>query len=213
MLTPVLFGLFGFEFGSTIWSGAAVSHTTRLEKVQHKFLIWLAVNSNRPSDSLDYAHLLRHFDVLRINQRLVQHDLTFLHGVFGNPFDCVDILGMFSLAVPARRTRTRPVLNVPATRVETVKNGLFCRLPRQAVCARRYPVLICSAIAASLSNVCLCLSVEQCKVFILFVFGDYCLLWQCAPHIYLLFYFLDFVFYWVYTPVDGYKINTNTNGQ
>ena len=30
--------------------GAAVSHTTRLEKVQHKFLIWLAVNSNRPSD-------------------------------------------------------------------------------------------------------------------------------------------------------------------
>ena len=51
------------EFGSTIWSGAALSHTNRLEKVQHKFLIWLAVNSNRPSDSLDYSHLLRHFDV------------------------------------------------------------------------------------------------------------------------------------------------------
>ena len=89
------------------------------------------MNSNRPSDSLDYAHLLRHFDVLRIDQRLVQHDLTFLHGVFGSRFDSVYILGMFSLAVPARRTRTRPVLNVPAARVETIKNGLFCRLPRQ----------------------------------------------------------------------------------
>ena len=118
--------------GSTIWSGAAVSHTSRLEKFQHKF--WLAVNSNRPSDSLDYSHLLRHLDVLRIDQRLVQHDLTFLHGVFWDRLNSADILAMFSLAVPARRTRTRPVLNVPAAQVETVKNRLFCRLPSQVNC-------------------------------------------------------------------------------
>ena len=30
------------EFGSVIWSGAAKSHITRLDRVQHKFLIWLA---------------------------------------------------------------------------------------------------------------------------------------------------------------------------
>ena len=118
------------EFGSVIWSGAAVSHTTRLDRVQHKFLIWLAVNSNRPSVSLDYSHLLHHFNVLSIKQRLAKNDLSFLHGVFGGRIDCGDVLGMFGLAVPARVTRTRHVLNVPTARVDTIKNGMFCRLPR-----------------------------------------------------------------------------------
>ena len=120
------------EFGSVIWSGAAKSHTVRLDRVQHKFLIWLAVNSNRPSDSLDYAHLLSHFGVPRISSRLVQHDLVFLHGVFNDRFDSTVIQGMFGLAVPARDTRTRPILHVPTARVETVKNGMFCRIPRRA---------------------------------------------------------------------------------
>ena len=99
------------EFGSVIWSGAAKSHITRLDRVQHKFLIWLAVNSNRPSDSLDYSHLLSHFRVPRISSRLAQHDLVFLHGVLNDRFDSSDIKGMIGLAVPARVTRTRPILH------------------------------------------------------------------------------------------------------
>ena len=39
------------------------------------------------------------------------------------------ILGLFSFAVPTK-TRSRPVLYVPAARVDTVRNGMFCRLPR-----------------------------------------------------------------------------------
>ena len=120
------------EYGSIIWSGAAKSHTVRLERVQHKFLIWLAVNSNRPSASLDYAHLLKHFQVLRISDRLAKHDFMFLHGVFSGRFDSADILDMFGLAVSARATRSRPILHVPIARVETIKNGMLCRLPRQA---------------------------------------------------------------------------------
>ena len=120
------------EYGGIIWSGAAKSHTVRLERVQHKFLIWLAVNSNRPSASLDYAHLLKHFQVLRISDRLAKHDFMFLHGVFSGRFDSADILDMFGLAVSARATRSRPILHVPIARVETIKNGMLCRLPRQA---------------------------------------------------------------------------------
>ena len=120
------------EHGGIIWSGAAKSHTVRLERVQHKFLIWLAVNSNRPSASLDYAHLLKHFQVLRISDRLAKHDFIFLHSVFSGRFDSADILGMFGLAVSARATRSRPILHVPIARVETIKNGMLCRLPRQA---------------------------------------------------------------------------------
>ena len=206
------------ELGSTIWSGAAVSYTSRLEKAQHKFLIWLAVNSNRPSDSLDYSHLLRHFDVLRINQRLVQHDLTFLHGVFGDRFNSTLSTSYRNVQSGSSRQKdsyTRPVLNVPAARVVggnvRTNCSVVCHV-KLIVCARRYPALICSAIATSLRNVCLCLSVEQCKVFILGI----CIWWlltfvtTCAPYLGIYCFISLTPSYWVSTPVDGYKINTNT---
>ena len=68
-----------------------------LERVQHKFLIWLAVSSNRPSASLEFAHLLKHLEMLRISDRLAKHDFLFLHGVFSGRFDSVDILDMSTL--------------------------------------------------------------------------------------------------------------------
>ena len=42
------------------------------------------------------------------------------------------ILGKTEMALQhrANKTRSRPVLYVPAARVDTVKNGMFCRLPR-----------------------------------------------------------------------------------
>ena len=79
--------------------------------------------------SLDYTALVQHFGVLRIDQRLVLNDLNFIHNVFSGKIDSAKIIGLFSLAVPTK-TRSRPVLHVPAARVDTVKNGMFCRLPR-----------------------------------------------------------------------------------
>ena len=118
------------EFGSVIWAGAAKTHLIRLERIQHKFLMWLAVNSCRPCASLEYDRLLTHFGVLRIDQRLVQTDLNYLHNVFSGRVDSADILAMFRLSVPSRRTRLQQLLYVPTARVETIKNGMFGRLPR-----------------------------------------------------------------------------------
>ena len=55
---------FILENGSIIWSGTGKLHMVGLERVQHRFLIWLAVSSNRPSASLDSAHLLKHLEML-----------------------------------------------------------------------------------------------------------------------------------------------------
>ena len=132
----------------------------RLDRVQHKFLIWLAVNSDRPSDSLDYTHLLRHFEVSRISVRLARHDLVFLHGVFNGRVDSVDIQSMFGLAVPARLTRTRPILHVPTARVETIKNGLFCRLPRRA--NSLYEAMPCADLFGGRHSFIKCVSAFTC---------------------------------------------------
>ena len=127
------------EFGSVIWAGAAKTHLKRIERIQHKFLIWLAVNSTKPCASLDYDVLLQHFEVLSINKRLALNDFNFIHNVFSGRINSPHVLSMFSLAVPSGRTRSRPVLHEPTARVETIRSGMFCRLPRlvNSLCATR----------------------------------------------------------------------------
>ena len=66
------------EYGSVVWSGAALSHLKRLERVQHKFLIWLVCTSDKPCNDLGYPQLLAHFGVQSIRARFLQHDLMFL---------------------------------------------------------------------------------------------------------------------------------------
>ena len=127
------------EFGSVIWAGAAKTHIKRIERIQHKFLIWLAVNSTKPCKSLNYDALLQHFDLLGFERRLALNDLNFIHNVFSGRINSPSILSMFSLAVPSARTRSRQVLHEPTARVDTIRNGMFCRLPRlvNGLCARQ----------------------------------------------------------------------------
>ena len=54
----------------------------------------------------------------------------FLLHVLPGRFDPADILSRFEPAVPGGITRVRPILHEPLARVETVENGLLCRLPR-----------------------------------------------------------------------------------
>ena len=46
------------QYCIVVWAGAAVAHMQRLERVQHKFLIWLAASLDYPTNNFDYEHLL-----------------------------------------------------------------------------------------------------------------------------------------------------------
>ena len=50
------------EYGSVIWTGAAETHTARIDRVQHKFIMWLLSHtSSGNAPSLSYENLLHHF--------------------------------------------------------------------------------------------------------------------------------------------------------
>ena len=115
------------EYGSVVWSGAAVTHLKRLERIQHSFLIWLACSSDQNSFNLSYDHLLQHFKVASIKSRFIQHDLMFIH-VFHGRLDCPLLLSQFHLSAPVRRNRSPTLWHIPFARVATVKNGPFCRI-------------------------------------------------------------------------------------
>ena len=117
------------EFGCVVWAGAAVSHLKRLERVQHKCLMWLASCSDKRSDNFDYLVLLSHFKVRSIKSRFVQHDLMFLFHVHHARLDSTVLLGAFGLNVPGRSTRSSVLWHVPRARVNTVQRSLYTRIP------------------------------------------------------------------------------------
>ena len=57
------------EYGTVVWAGAAKSHTVRVDRVQHKFLMWLNSHCNIPCQSLSYSALSLHFGVPFLSSR------------------------------------------------------------------------------------------------------------------------------------------------
>ena len=120
------------EYGSVIWSGAAVTHLRRFERLQHRFLMWLGSRTQASCPSLDYVSLLELFNCASVRSRLTQSDLTFARSVLSGRLDCADIVGMFPLSVPGRRTRRPELFHVPrgSGRVDSVRRGFLVRIPQ-----------------------------------------------------------------------------------
>ena len=69
------------EYASVIWSGAAVTHLKRFERLQHRFLMWLGCKTQRRCPSMDYTSLLTLFKIQSTKARFIQTDLKFLQSV------------------------------------------------------------------------------------------------------------------------------------
>ena len=120
------------EYCSVIWSGAARCHLVRVERVQHKLLMWLARRTAFDGPSLAYCDLLSACNVSHLGARHAQFDILFLCKLFKGLISSSHLLECFRLHAPTRQTRiaTRSLLDVPFARVITVSSGLFVRIPR-----------------------------------------------------------------------------------
>ena len=59
----------------------------------------------------------------------MNHPVDYEARLFKHKIDSISLRFCFGLAVPPRFVRRRDFFAVPFARVETVKNGLFCRAP------------------------------------------------------------------------------------
>ena len=118
------------EFSSVVWNGAADSHMKRIERVQHKFLMWLSGRTRVTSASFEYDDLLNFYGMATLAARRKQHDVMFIRNVHCQVIRSTYLLEKLPLAVPSRLLRNRVLFHVPHARVNTVKHGLFCRVPK-----------------------------------------------------------------------------------
>ena len=118
------------EYGSVVWAGVAKSHAERMDRVQHKFLIWLNNHSSHQCDSISYDSLLHHFGIPSLAARRLQFDLVFLKSIFSGKLNSIDLLNCFPLHIPSRLTRSLRLFAERRGRVSTVSGGLLCRVPK-----------------------------------------------------------------------------------
>ena len=118
------------EFCSVVWGGAAEVHMKRIERVQHKFLMWLCARCRVTGPTLQYEELMEFFGVSTLAARREQLDIMFLRNVHRHIIDSPFLLSQFPIAAPTRQLRTRVLFNTPYARVNTVRCGLFCRISK-----------------------------------------------------------------------------------
>ena len=118
------------EFAGVVWGGAAEVHMKRVERVQHKFLMWLCARCRETGVSLEYADLLAHFRMAPLAARREQHDIMFIRNVHCHALDSSFLLEMFPLYASSRVLRSNMLFHVPYGRVNTVRNSSFCRIPK-----------------------------------------------------------------------------------
>ena len=125
------------EYCSVIWGGTARCHVVRIERVQHKFLMWLATHSEPSCTDLDYGRLLSFYNIRHLYARRAQSDIMFVCKLFKGFISSIHLLDCFAIHVPARTTRaaSATLFSVPSaksrwSRVNTVVNGLFVRGPQ-----------------------------------------------------------------------------------
>ena len=79
---------------------------------------------------LSHKCFLVHVHLVTLLVCRTQHDIMFMHNIFSGRTRSSFLLGSFLTNAPARNTRQQLLLHAPYARVNTVKEGLFVRLPR-----------------------------------------------------------------------------------
>ena len=120
------------EYCSVVWAGASETQLGRIERIQHKFLMWFnSLNlQHNSSESLLYDDLLSHYNTVSLKSRRKQHDIMFMFKIQRGITDSSFLLDALPLHVSERWNRHLTLFHVPAARVNTVRDGLFGRVPR-----------------------------------------------------------------------------------
>ncbi|KAL1447912.1 hypothetical protein WDU94_015615 [Cyamophila willieti] len=115
------------EYCSSLWSPFYNNHITLLERVQRKFLRYLAFRENITIDNHDYSGILEISKLKTLKHRREVADVLFLHKLLHNKINCPELLFYVNLKVQRLGIRHR-LLFAPV--YYTTNIGTNCPLNR-----------------------------------------------------------------------------------
>ena len=102
----------------------------RLERIQHKFLSFLAGTRRDRFNMVDYDSLCISYKMEKLVKRRGGLDLSFMYCILTNRVASTLLLSSFSMRTPIRFARNFDLLYVPSYRVNASISAIFSRLPR-----------------------------------------------------------------------------------
>jgi hypothetical protein len=103
------------EYASPIWSPTTITHIRTIERVQHKFLRYMARKFHSDSSRhIDYAKYEGKFRLQSLELRRIIADVKFTIKSFTNVIDSSSFLHDFAIHVPPRALRSQDVFQPPS---------------------------------------------------------------------------------------------------
>ncbi|BES91225.1 Retrotransposon protein [Nesidiocoris tenuis] len=100
------------EYGSVVWSPFYAAHIHQLERVQHKFLRYVAYKLRIPGENVNYQELMGLCGLRTLEARRAWADLAFFSRLVGGALDCPRLVEQVSLLVPQFHTRHNHLFRV-----------------------------------------------------------------------------------------------------
>lgn len=119
------------EYGSCVWSPYYQVHTRSIERVQHKFLKYVAFKQNI-QPPFNYPELESILNLRPLVTRRRHRDLTVFYDILHSFCSCPGLLEKVGLHVQPRQTRQTPSFYVPAHRTNYGQNSFLTRTARLA---------------------------------------------------------------------------------
>lgn len=116
------------EYASQVWNPQYEIYKSRIEGVQRKFLRYLDYRAQQYS--VDYDHRCRRYHFLPLELRRHIGDISLLMGVANGHIDCPDLVANLALRTNRMGLRQRPILSVPFTLTNYVRNVFSIRSAR-----------------------------------------------------------------------------------
>lgn len=119
------------EYASQIWSPHYAVYIEQVEKVQKKFLRFIAFKQGIPQDQVIYNEIAASINLPSLSARRTYLDLIFLYKIINSLFDVPELLSLVGLSVPQRVFREHGLLAVNYHRTNYGYNSPITRMCRE----------------------------------------------------------------------------------
>lgn len=120
------------EYGSVVWHPYLVKDQLRIERVQNKFLNFIAFKMNIYHEPHDYSNLRQVLSIPTLASRRDKADLDFLKSILNGSLDIPELLAAIPFRVPSHSSRNQSQFYVPTHKTSYGHNHILHRMLRAA---------------------------------------------------------------------------------
>jgi len=120
------------EFGSVVCQPYLVKDQLLLERVQNKFLNFIALKMKIYHENHDYSNIRKVLNIPTLTSHRAKADLDFLNSTLSGSLDVPDILAAIPFRVPSHSSRNQSQFNVPTHKISYDHNSYGHRMLRAA---------------------------------------------------------------------------------